>query len=91
MAEKVSKVGVKRKEGYLYFVDKKGNVACAKMARGKKKGKAKIERRKDTFTSSINKEIFLAQRWREDNFLFFYIIIFIFYGACKFHGLAQQP
>ena len=43
MAEKVSKVGVKRKEGYLYFVDKKGNVACAKMARGKKKGKAKIE------------------------------------------------
>ncbi|MFH2028937.1 MAG: hypothetical protein ABIJ08_07380 [Nanoarchaeota archaeon] len=43
MAKKVTKVGVKRKEGYLYFVDKKGNVACAKMARGKKKGKSKIE------------------------------------------------
>jgi len=43
MAEKVAKVGVKKKEGYLYFVDKKGNVACAKMARGKKKGKGKIE------------------------------------------------
>ena len=43
MAKKVSKVGVKKKAGFLYFVDKKGNVACAKMARGKKKGKAKIQ------------------------------------------------
>ena len=43
MAEKVAKVGVKKKAGYLYFVDKKGDVACAKMARGKKKGKAKVE------------------------------------------------
>ena len=39
----VAKVGVKKESGYLYFVDKKGNVARAKMARGKKKGKAKIE------------------------------------------------
>ena len=38
MAEKVAKVGVKKEKGYLYFVDKKGNVARAKMARGKKKG-----------------------------------------------------
>ncbi len=43
MAEKVTKVGVKRQEGYLYFLDKKGNVSRAKMARGKKKGKGKIE------------------------------------------------
>ncbi len=43
MAEKVAKVGVKKASGFLYFVDKKGNVARAKMARGKKKGKAKIE------------------------------------------------
>ena len=43
MAEQVAKVGVKKEKGYLYFVDKKGNVARAKMARGKKKGKAKIE------------------------------------------------
>ncbi len=43
MAKKVAKVGVKKKPGFLYFVDKKGNVACAKMARGKKKGKAKIQ------------------------------------------------
>ena len=38
MAEKVEKVGVKKEKGYLYFVDKKGNVSRAKMARGKKKG-----------------------------------------------------
>ncbi|PIQ88668.1 MAG: hypothetical protein COV72_06990 [Candidatus Omnitrophica bacterium CG11_big_fil_rev_8_21_14_0_20_42_13] len=38
MAKKVAKVGVKREDGYLYFVDKKGNVSRAKMARGKKKG-----------------------------------------------------
>jgi len=43
MAKKVTKVGVKKEKGYLYFVDKKGNVARAKMARGKKKGKAKIQ------------------------------------------------
>ncbi len=38
MAEKVLKCGIKRKKGYLYYIDKKGNVAEAKMARGKKKG-----------------------------------------------------
>ncbi len=38
MAQKVSKVGVKREEGYLYFIDKQGDVSRAKMARGGKKG-----------------------------------------------------
>ena len=38
MAEKVAKVGIKRKKGYLYYVDKRGNVVETKMARGKKKG-----------------------------------------------------
>lgn len=38
MAQKVLKCGIKRKKGYLYYIDKKGNVAEAKMARGKKKG-----------------------------------------------------
>ncbi len=36
MAEKVAKAGVKKEAGYLYFVDKQGNVSRAKMARGKK-------------------------------------------------------
>ncbi|MBU2637786.1 MAG: hypothetical protein KJ955_02340 [Nanoarchaeota archaeon] len=37
--------GMKREKGFLYFVDKKGNLAKAKMARGggKKKAKPKQE------------------------------------------------
>lgn len=38
MATKVLKCKIKRQKGYLYYIDKKGNVAMAKMARGKKKG-----------------------------------------------------
>ncbi|TAL58098.1 MAG: hypothetical protein EPN86_00775 [Nanoarchaeota archaeon] len=44
MAEKVAKAGVRKEKGYLYFIDKKGNVARAKMARGGgKKGKQRTE------------------------------------------------
>ncbi len=40
MAQKVEKVGVKKEAGFLYFVDKQGDVSRAKMARGgKRKGK----------------------------------------------------
>ena len=38
MATKVLKCKVKRQAGYLYFIDKQGDVSMAKMARGKKKG-----------------------------------------------------
>ncbi|MEW6075225.1 MAG: hypothetical protein AB1530_02855 [Candidatus Omnitrophota bacterium] len=38
MAQKLMKLGIKRQKGYLYYVDKKGDVSCAKMARGSKKG-----------------------------------------------------
>ena len=38
MAEKVEKCGIKREEGYLYYIDKQGDVSRAKMARGGKKG-----------------------------------------------------
>lgn len=38
MAEKVAKVGVRKESGYLYFVDKQGDVSRARMARGGKKG-----------------------------------------------------
>lgn len=45
MAEKVAKAGVKKESGYLYFVDKQGDVSRAKMSRGgRKKGKAKAEK-----------------------------------------------
>ena len=38
MAQKVAKVGVKKQKGYLYFVDKAGDISCAIMARGNKRG-----------------------------------------------------
>lgn len=38
MAEKLVKLGIKREKGCLYYIDKQGDVSCAKMARGKKKG-----------------------------------------------------
>lgn len=38
MAEKVHKAGVKRETGYLYYIDKQGDISRAKMARGGKKG-----------------------------------------------------
>ena len=34
VAEKVAKVGIKKERGYLYFVDKQGDISRAKMARG---------------------------------------------------------
>lgn len=38
MAEKVKKVGVSKEKGYLYYLDKQGNVSRSKMARGDQKG-----------------------------------------------------
>jgi len=38
MAEKVQKVGVTRESGFLYYIDKQGDVSRAIMARGGKKG-----------------------------------------------------
>ena len=38
MAEKVAKCGVSKQKGYLYYLDKNGNVARSKMARGGEKG-----------------------------------------------------
>jgi hypothetical protein len=43
-AEKVAKLGVTRESGYLYFIDKDGDVSRSVMARGanKKKGSKKV-------------------------------------------------
>ncbi len=41
MAQKVVRCGIKKEPGYLYFIDKDGDVARAKMARGGKKKKKK--------------------------------------------------
>ncbi len=45
MAQKVAKVGIKKESGWLYFVDKKGDISRAKMARGGKKKKKKKKRK----------------------------------------------
>ena len=34
MAQKVMECGVKRETGYLYFIDKDGDISRSKMARG---------------------------------------------------------
>jgi len=48
MGKVIAKKVVKRKPGYLYYVDGKGNVCEAKMARGgkrKKKAKKKVKKK----------------------------------------------
>ncbi len=41
MGEVIMKSAVKREKGYMYYVDGKGNLCRAKMARGGKKKKKK--------------------------------------------------
>ena len=36
--QKVMKAGIKREKGYLYYLDKQGDVSRARMARGGSKG-----------------------------------------------------
>lgn len=36
--QKIAKAGVKRADGFLYFIDKQGDVSRTKAARGGKKG-----------------------------------------------------
>ncbi len=45
MGKIIAKAVVKRKTGYLYYVDGKGNVCEAKMARGGKKKKKKAAKK----------------------------------------------
>ena len=46
MGKVVVKKVIKRKPGYLYYIDKDGNVCEAKMARGGKKKKGKKKKRR---------------------------------------------
>ncbi|MCM8781345.1 MAG: hypothetical protein NC908_05430 [Candidatus Omnitrophica bacterium] len=62
MAQKLVRLGIKRQKGYLYYVDKQGDVSCAKMARGKQKGGSpkKVEKcgikRKEGYLYFIDKQ-----------------------------------
>ena len=45
MAEKVQRVVVRREEGWLYFVDRNGDVSRARMSRaGRRSTRGKVER-----------------------------------------------
>ena len=46
MGKIIAKGVVERKSGYLYYVDGKGNVCEAKMARGGKRKKKKVAKKK---------------------------------------------
>ena len=46
MGKIVKKAVVKRKPGYLYYIDGKGNVCEAKMSRGGKRKKKKVVKKK---------------------------------------------
>ncbi len=62
MSQKVAKAGVKRQKGYLYYLDKQGDISRAKMARGGSKGgrPEKVARlgvkREDGFLYFIDKQ-----------------------------------
>ena len=63
MAEKVAKVGIKKEKGNLYFVDKQGDISCAKMARGRGKKAGGIKKvakvgikKKDGYLYFIDKQ-----------------------------------
>jgi hypothetical protein len=56
LAQKVLKCGVKKEAGYLYFIDKDGDIARSKMARGGKKKKAKAPAKKTTAKKTAAKK-----------------------------------
>ena len=57
-SKKVAKVGIKKQKGYLYFLDKQGDISCAKMARGGSKG-------------GSSKKVAKVGVKREDGYLYF--------------------
>ena len=56
MGKIIAKAVVERKPGYLYYVDAKGNVCEAKMARGGKKKKKKAAKKKVAKKKTVKKK-----------------------------------
>ncbi len=56
MGKIIAKNVVERKPGYLYYVDSKGNVCEAKMARGGKKKKKKSTKKKASKKKTTKKK-----------------------------------
>ena len=62
MGKVIAKGIVKRKPGYLYYVDGKGNVCEAKMARGGKKKKKKVVKKKAVKKKAVKKKAVKKKR-----------------------------
>lgn len=63
MATKVEKLGINKEDGWLYYLDKRGNVSRAKMGRGRKASRTKPQliahagiKRKEGFLYFIDKQ-----------------------------------
>jgi hypothetical protein len=56
MGKIIAKKVIKRKPGYLYYVDGAGNVCEAKMARGGKKKKKKVAPKKKPAKKKVAKK-----------------------------------
>ncbi len=46
MAEKVTKAGLKKESGYLYFLDKDGDISRARLSRGRSRSSSKPSKEK---------------------------------------------
>jgi len=57
MGKIIAKGVVERKSGFLYYVDGKGNVCEAKMARGGKKKKKKAVKKKVAKKKPVKKKV----------------------------------
>ena len=91
MAEKVLKLGVDRGGGFLYFIDKDGDVAKVAMARGGKKGgKASgVTRRRKKAMKTLAVELMfflLNSHYYDKYFLILHIYPFELF-FCLFHLL----
>ena len=53
MAKKVAKVGIKKEKGYLYFLDKKGNVAKVQMKRAGKNTRTGLKSRQTRWQRNL--------------------------------------
>ena len=56
MAQKIARTAVKRQQGYLYFVDKQGDVSRATMARGGRGSKRRGGQLKKVVKIGLRKE-----------------------------------
>ena len=58
MGKIIAKNVIERKKGFLYYVDGKGNVCEAAMARGRKKKKTTVKKKVTTKKKTIKKKYF---------------------------------